>query len=293
MRTLCIDVGATRIKASVIDSEYQIPELNQQSLFAMRSLGWLNKNLEKILSDDNWAGLNSNPLLTGYDDVAIGICTEVGKDGEIMGHKASLGVSKDLQKRLSRSIGNKPVRIINDAEAWLNGAIRYSEKCQQPIRYPCLALTLGTGVGYAWAKSRGKIKPSEFGGVMFNWSSLRKSAGYSNVTPHVGVVHEIMGKSFFNWVVNENPDWSYFKIREEYTNRFIALVKDIADERKKQPLTIFIGGGNAEYISVRTAKAKLLFADIVCFRSPGTIINPDYIPLLGLLKNKNQSASQT
>ena len=284
MNTLCIDVGGTRIKSSVINHDFKMADLNRQSLVTMRSLGWLNKNLENLLSVDNWAGLGFNISIADYDDVAIAMCTEVGKDGEIKGHKASLGVPKDLQDRLSRSIGNKPVRIINDAEAWLKGAIRFSLANQKLIQYPCLALTFGTGVGYAWAKSFDSIRSTEFGGFVCNWSRLRKVAGYFDVTPHIAVVHEIMGKSFFNWVMRDKPDWSYLKIRAEYTNRFIALVEDIVDERKKQPLTIFIGGGNAEYISVRTAKAKLRFADIVCFRSPETIINPDYIPLLGLLK---------
>ena len=281
MKTLCIDIGATRIKAAIIDRNFQISDLNGDSLVTMRSLGWLNKNLGTLLLKENWAGLSSKASITSYDDVAIGLCSKVGKDGSVQGRLAEAHVPKDLQECLSRSIGNKPVKIINDAEAWLRGAIKFSLTMGKTIHYPCLALTFGTGVGYAWADSANKVESCEFG--VFPWKRLKKAAGFGVFqTGHQWPVHAIMGKSFFDWVEKNNPDWSYYNTRDEFTMRFVALIKDIADEKKK-PETIIIGGGNAEYVSVRQSKSDLTNTDIVCIRRPEISINPDYIPLLGLL----------
>ncbi len=280
-KRLCIDIGATRLKWSVLPRAINGEDFPGMQTYSMRTLGWLNSSLEDLLDPDNWSGINhARRQLPAYDSIGIGICTQLTASGKIFGNLRGRGVPADLKERFERQTG-KPVILMNDAEAWLRGAVTYCES--RPATpgvghpgYPSVALVLGTGVGWAWAKDAEWVAPKEFVHG-FAAPHLSKAAGMKSDD---GAVHQVLGKPFFEWVDGKNPGWSYPTIREEFTKRVVALLQDVGQLRGS-PRTIFICGGNAEYVSIREI-AKSIGVPVIMFREPELAIQPDLVPLLGL-----------
>lgn len=280
-KRLCIDIGATRLKCAVLPRPTNWEDLSGLQTDAMRILGWLNRSMEDLLNPRNGVALNhARRQLPACDSIAIGLCTELDASGKISGHLRGRGVPADLKERFERQTG-KRVILINDAEAWLRGALTY---CELNPSKPggsvagkrSLALIFGTAVGWASGKDPKCVVPEEFN-PGFKATHLSKAAG-TNVDGWA--VHRILGKPFFDWVARDKPDWSYPTIRKEFTRRVIALHKDIESLRGR-PDTLFIGGGNAEYVSIREVE-KSLGVPVIVLREPELEIPPDLVPLLGL-----------
>ena len=283
---LCIDIGGTRIKAAIIRESIDLFTLKNTKVEVIRSLGWLNSSLPEIISRKHpFSILQQFSNFADYDYISISVPVQVINDGsEIRGHYVEKrGIPRDLKKSFENQC-NCRVVIMNDAICWLSGALNYYKLRGVKIQFPCLFIALGTSVGIGYAKQHDYIENLELSNHNYHFSHLSRASG--QLVDSGGKVHAYLGDRYFTSLKNEHKDWNYLNIKTEFTKRIIALLLDIKDKNIvdfKALRTLFIGGGNAEYVDseiLRSGLQKELF-----MLTPSNIdINPDIVPLLGQIK---------
>ena len=278
---MCLDIGGTRVKAAILPKSLTADAVTALSVFTMRSLGWLNASLPELLNADNWASVVSRLSSYGeFAEVAIGVPGAV-RDGRFL--RSDINVPVDLRDRFSEFI-NTEVTLVKDADAWMVGATAYSEMWERPMHFPWSVFTFGTGVGLSLARDSKHFESLELSEWPESFPSLASAAGVAIDVPWQ--VHAILGKDFFEWVAASKRHWSYPRIREEFTRRVVALLNDLMTS-SESPLhgsrTLTVGGGNAEYVSLRSL-ASHTGCDVRSLSRQSLGIDPDLIPLLGLHK---------
>jgi hypothetical protein len=280
MKTLCIDIGATRIKWAVLESVNRLSDLACVRVQTMRTLGWLNPELKNLLDKNNWrAILHHNQGDLKFDRVSIGICAALDGDGRVVGHLLQRGIASDLLASFQRRVTPTPVSLVNDAVAWIRGAVRYAKLACPAHEFPALALIFGTGVGLAVANSFDESRPQEFDG-RFDGKHVAEAAEWKG-TFNPWDVHRVLGKPFFEWVERDNWRWKYQEVREHFTRRVAALLEDIKRSYVR-PRVLFIGGGNAEYVSARRIEEINGVHVLPIRQNELGGLNPDLVPLIGL-----------
>lgn len=278
-RILAVDIGATRIKWG----SFQLP-LRRDECLATRtgsrpSLGWLNGHLPEL-----FAASRSEFGVAHLDGVAVALCSPVHREGaSVQGWLRRHGVPEDLQAHLEQ-VSGRPVWLVNDAVAWLRGAIRLCALLNLPFERPAYLFTLGTGAGIARVDETGGCHALEFQG-WFKGRRVAETAGWHSAVflPHQ--LHQIVGRDFFEWVRHDHLDWSEARIQLEFSRRVAAMIRDVCKDRQKlEPAarTVLIGGGHAPYllpqeIAQRCGARLILLHTLV----PGG--SSDLVPLLGSL----------
>jgi len=285
-RILCIDIGGTRIKSAILWDNMDLDSLKDTKIEIIRSLGWLNSSLPQIISKTHpYSLVNKNSNLGNYNSISLSVPAKIiNSDMEILGHHIEKrGLPKNLKKSIEDE-ANCEVFICNDAVCWLSGSISYCSLCSISIDFPCLLITLGTGVGAAFSKHINHIEDLEISNVHGRFPQLSKA---SNQVIDTGwKVHACLGEKYFNWVKNEQKHWTYLKIQEDYNNKVLSFLLDIKQKNLadfESIKTIFIGGGNADYLN-NDVLSSSLNKNVYVLSSSNLQINPDVIPLLGLTK---------
>lgn len=277
---LVADIGGTRVRAAVLPDTLSREVLAGTRTSAIRSIGWLNGTLPAILSPDHWASLARD--LQPFDSVVIGIPGCVDRSGNLDGWLVrQRGVPGDLQRHVERA-WSKPVRLMNDAEAWGRGATEILRLASIANLFPSCCLTLGTGLGMSLRYRDGSVLPVEIGDFPGPLRFLRDACHQD--LPDAWRAHHVVGRPFFDWVHDEQPAWDYDRVRHEFTTRVAALVRDVLPwlQGRTGPLRqVVIGGGNAEFLSARGLQERVGLPVIVLRR--GVIpFDPDLVPLAGL-----------
>lgn len=172
---LSIDVGGTRIKATVIPDQINLVTLQSINVEEIRSWGWLNCNLPQIVDPHCWASFTYDKFkLSTFDAIAIDGPWKVNAN-RVFGHYIDdLNIPCDLSSKLLEYT-NKPVtNSLNDAVAWLKGMITYYKLNLEEIKFPVVAVILGTGTGLAYADSIQHIKGIELGEIDCPFTQIRK-----------------------------------------------------------------------------------------------------------------------
>jgi hypothetical protein len=278
---LCVDVGGTRIKATVLPWEINdIQTLQNAPKMTVRSLGWLNKSLPNIINKDNWASLiNQETRFPDFDFVALCVPGLV-KNG--LFYRQDLGIPTDLHKRLMKLTERTVCPLIKDADAWTIGALSYLKMQDEYTATPTLTVVFGTGIGVSAASSSKTIDSIDISEWGHGFPLVEKKSGQKITLPWE--IHAILGRQFFDWVGDHKRHWTYQRIREEFTDRLIALLKDLLPRMNNVTGTIgnvLIGGGNAEYASISTIESQLGIK-VKSFSNRIVDLDPDLIPLLGL-----------
>ena len=60
-KIMCVDIGGTRIKAAILPEQLDAEILSRKRVVVMRSLGWLNEHMPKLLSSAHPASLVGHP----------------------------------------------------------------------------------------------------------------------------------------------------------------------------------------------------------------------------------------
>lgn len=283
---LCIDIGGTRIKAAILRDNIDLQSLKNTKVEVIRSLGWLNGSLPQIISKQHPASIvQQSSKLNQYDCVSLSVPLKViGNGAEISGYYVEKGgIPKDLKKAFW-DVCNCEVVVKNDSVCWLSGVLNYSRLCSMKIEFPCLFIALGTGVGIAFSEQMHTARGFDLSSLDIHFLYL------SNISKQLidkgWKVHACLGEKYFYWVKSEHREWNYYNIQEDYTKRIIAFLKDIKTIKSisfNNIKTIFIGGGNAEYINSTVLEEKI-HKHIHLFTACNLQINPDLIPLLGQIK---------
>jgi predicted NBD/HSP70 family sugar kinase len=279
-RTLCVDIGGTRIKWAVLRTPLTLDQLQGATVETMRSLGWLNAGLADLLGSESHSGISAaQSHLPHCEAVCVAICSKIEESGELGGQLVQrFGVPKDLAARMEQTC-HKPVRLFNDGVSWAAGALHHARLAGADVALPALAITLGTGVGIAMILGDGAIRPYEMAAPL-RGQRMAEAAGWEALR-HPWDVHQILGRPFFDWVAAARSHWSYTTVRRQFSARVAALILDLEAE-VSPPATVIVGGGNAEYVSVRELGSKTGLAILPC-RRPELQIDPDLISLIGCL----------
>lgn len=282
-KLLCVDIGGTRIKFSVLPSHAKISDTKISKLYHLRTLGWLNDSFSELFSKDHWSSVISKTKNDEYSSIALCINGPV-KDGRYFQRDdlVSQGVPKDLKAKIER-VSHLPIEIVKDADAWAVGIDRYMDMSKMNVEYPVLVLAFGTGAGASLIKKKKEVMSIEISKTPCKFKNLSASSG--NIVNESWKVHNRIGSHFFDWISNEKKQWSYKSIRNEYTKRVIGFIRDLQKiliSENHHFKTVILCGGNSEYVSTRQCKNENISENIISFWEKNIDINPDFIPLLGL-----------
>jgi hypothetical protein len=284
---LCIDIGGTRIKAAILNDNIDLLTLKRTEVEVIRSLGWLNNSLPEIVSKVHPASIiRQSDNLSDYDYISISVPAQVINNGsEICGHYVEKrGFPREINKAFE-DISNCKVIIKNDAICWLSGALNYFKLCEINIEFPCLLISLGTSVGAGYAKDIEYMENLELSNHNHHFLHLSRASG--QLIDNGGKIHACLGEKYFTFLKNDCKNLTYLSIKGDFTNRILALLLDIKEKNIISFIdlkTIFIGGGNADYVNCDILSNSL--EKNVFMLTPNNLqINPDLIPLLGQIKH--------
>jgi len=246
-KALCIDVGGTRIKASVLPERLSHAALEKQQLYVAETLGWLNQSLPELLSTGNPLSLvNQSVLADDYDDVGICVPGPV-RNGEFL--RPDLDVPLSLAQEFAK-VTDKRLTLAKDADAWIIGATTYLKLINQKIHYPVVGLTLGTGAGLAVAIDADHFVSIEVSALQNQFPETERASGLP--IGNAWQVHSVVGNRFFDWVRSDKRHWTRRKIEDEYSKRVIAFLHDFlrsSSSPENSVKTILLGGGNSGFVS--------------------------------------------
>lgn len=279
---LCVDIGGTRIKYSVLPQKPNLKDIGSAKLFDLRTLGWLNKSFSNLFSNNHWASITSNKNISNYTDLAVCVPGPIS-EGKYFERNDLIdcGIPKNLKVSIQNSL-NIPVTLIKDADAWAIGVEKYFKLTKKDINFPAIVLVFGTGIGVSIIKSSNEIYSIEISKAPCEFNHLSYKA--SHPIDQSWTVHNIIGNRYFEWISQDNQNWSYDKIRVEFTSRinaFILDLKKILPNNINEFETIVLGGGNSEYVSVKKLENDT-GKNVITLCKKHLPINPDFIPLLGL-----------
>ena len=287
MKTLCIDIGGTRIKSVILPRNPDFETAKNARPQAIRTLGWLNHSLPGLVNPENWAGLAARFKQQDeeYDRVAIDLPAYINHDGKILDRDDLVNGDAQLPrdiKLLLEAAAKKPVTVLNDAEAWMYGIASYAELTGISLDWPVMALIFGTGLGVAGGRDPRTL--TVFNPMEQSWvgTACEKVAGISLDQPWK--VHQVVGKDFTSWIGRDRRGWTYDEIRTQFTQRVAAVIEgmsSIVSNRIGQIRTIVVGGGNAEFVSV-SKLSKRIGVSVITLSERNAKLSPDLTPLLGL-----------
>ena len=257
-----------------------IDELRKIKARVIPTLGWLNHSFPRLLDPEYWPSLTYDHPFDEYDRIGITVPSKV-TEGTLSEHSSLLkwGMPRDIAGELRQRSGQElEVKLLNDAHAWLAGAICHSDLAGQRVDYPCALIALGTGIAFAYAERADRFKLVEFVEERIDWTPLRK------VADTTAEVYEILGIHFFDTVRREHKDWDFARICDEFTNRFTTFLNIVLPHFPFH--TLFIGGGHANYLHRSDIRTETPVERVVALRgrTPDIDVDADLIPLLGVLQ---------
>jgi ROK family len=283
MKTLCVDIGGTRVKYTIIDSENNRDQLKESIAYSIPTLGWLNHSLPELFNARNKLSIvHQYHDKEGFDRVAIGFPGGISPEGELTDRDDLVNGTPKVPREIRAKIQNhvkKPVLLINDANAWIRG-IKYLLQANTSF----VAIILGTGIGVGMMQCMNEM-PELIDVNQLPWegSGLEKIVGKG--IKQSWEVHGILGRGFFPWVEKHHKDWTSSHIKKEYTIRVAAFLNDILQSSsfiRNFPERVFFGGGSAEWLDSELLNKETGSNIEVLSRTNGLTFNPDLIPLIGL-----------
>jgi hypothetical protein len=285
--TLCIDIGGTRIKSAVLPENPTFEQVRDAPSMVVRTLGWLNHSLPKLIDPGHWPSLATHYQNQGihYDAVAMSVPGVIDGEGRFKRPDLVHGPAKVPERLLEalRKSAGCPVTVVKDADAWMMGFQAYAKARGIKVEYPALLMAFGTGFGISAASSADSVASIEAGErPAHSWKRLAADSRF-NITEGWHV-HEIIGRPFFEYVEESHKEWDHLKIREEYTKRVNAALDDILpwiEGSMGHPVrTYVLAGGNAEYVSVRTLSEG--GRNVISLTDRMSSLTPDLITVLGV-----------
>lgn len=290
-RILCADVGGTRVKAAVLHKDILFEELTYVDVIDFDSSQWWNGTFPTIFSK-TFSGSLPQRIKKTYSLISFGI------SGSIKDHAIYLNTTKNIPLHLKdecEAVAKKPVFIENDAALWAKGALYWSELVEEEIYFPCLGITLGTGVGVVLLKSPQELVNVEISFIDCPFIRLHAASEEQPKVIEFGrkSPHKPIGRAFFEWVREHHPTWTKEKIQKVFNQRVIAFITDMHEFISKdlglQLNAIMVGGGNSRFVSyddlLKAFRKQILLLNPKNIEEFG--VSPDIISLLGALDMSN------
>ena len=287
MRTLCIDVGGTRIKSVILPQRPDLAAAHNARPFAVRTHGWLNHSLPKLVDPEHWASVAAYYRRQGenYERIAMDLPAGISPSGEVFGRDDLVHSDARLPQQLRSALeaaSGRPVTLLNDAEAWMFGIASYADLTGLSLAWPVLALIFGTGLGVAAGRDPRTLMTLDPMELSWACTECEKVAGIP--LDQAWKAHQVVGREFFEWIEREQRGWTHEEIRQQFTRRVAAVIEGLSTltrSRLGQVRTIVVGGGNTEFVPVRML-TKATGIKVVALSEGSSKLPPDLTPLLGL-----------
>lgn len=284
---LCIDVGHTRFKAANLILPITLGQIRKIKTIEGSSIPWLKSNLHLLFKQSTAAPLSS--LLNQHLDMI-----SLSLFGPILNHSHHLywaynGISEHLKESLEKEASCR-VMIESDALSWAIGALEYLKFNLEStsIHFPCLAVTLGTGVGVALIENANKIIAIEIWAMNPFYPKLSQFLTYSDLDSP----RRLLEKEFLEKISTgeKKIDEKMETYRSTYNQHFQAFLDDICKELEgnfclpKPILSILVGGGFSRFINDLNSNIRnTIILNPKHLKERG--LSPDIVPLLGCLRN--------
>ena len=235
--TLCIDVGATNIKATIFKKPITLENLNENKVVLIPSDTWLSEKLP-FLVDKSFP--ESIPSILNKDFDRISICLP----GIVINNTFFIRLNQPkipfMIKQKMEEASLMPVWVENDALNWMHGVLSWNDLTKNETLYPSLCVILGTGIGLAIAYTADYIENFEILLEHIEYDNLRKIAAEQTdflFFPALSA-HMSLGKDFFLWIREKHPDWDETMIKTVYIKRISAFLEDIFKHLGKKQIAL-------------------------------------------------------
>jgi hypothetical protein len=215
------------------------------------------------------------------EGIRISITGEVSACGtRYRGHLKKRGVPESLASDIAREcrIGENTVRLVTDSAAWAIG-FAAGEIGTRDLK-PAGVLCLGTGVGFAMARTPQEVDTMELSDKEYEFETLFHRARQGT---EAWEVRNHLSRPFFKWADEEK--WDRNRMASEFSARMGLLLTAL--HRAHPPIRRWaLGGGHANFLDL-----KQIWSDSRCrpetsrditLLTDSTLGHPsDWIPLIG------------
>lgn len=286
-KVLCVDIGGSRIKAAVLYPEITLEELKKIEPTSFSSKEWLNEDLP-LLFNAEIPGNIQDRIGSTFDELSIGVRSPVMDGTYCVVPKEHL--PREMKKECQEN-AKCPISLECDTGIWARGALYWTHLINQNVAFPCLGITLGTGIGVAVFLSPSDIINVEISVINSPFTKMFALSRHQPIKQEYGrpAPHDAIGMPYFVWSQNERPYYDEKLTQNEFHERVLAFVEDMDDhlrnDQRIEIKSVMIGGGNSRFIdSSRLVNA--LNKQIILL-SPNAIaqygVPFDVISLLGCL----------
>lgn len=286
-KVLCVDIGGTRVKATILHPGITLQELQGITTIAFDSKEWLNEDIPQLFNADISGGLPER-IGAPYDQVSIGVRGPVMDGAYCVVPKEHL--PREMKKKCQEA-AKCPVFLECDTGAWTRGALYWQSLIKQDVPYPCMGITLGTGIGVTLISSPNDIINIEISLIDTPFQRLFELTKNQPLKQEYGrpAPHDAIGMPYFLWMHKEYPFYDPKMLQNDYNARMVAFVKDMQEyllnKLGVEVNSIMIGGGNSRFLVSQDLENAL--GKSIILLSPEAIsrygVSSDCISLLGCL----------
>lgn len=286
---LCVEVGHSRIKAALLPEHPTLEDLKKVDSVSVKSKPWLKENIVSLFVQSKENPIN-HLLKANPKKISLSVF------GSEKNSKYPVGELDDLPENLHELLQKKTgcfITIERDTNSWAIGALEYLRlKSQQPI-FPCLAITLGTGVGVVLMENEDTIKTIEFFTMPWPFPKMGSIIEEKMEAPVLVLCKKYLDSLFGG---EEFLDKGMVAYRQKYNAHFRSFVEDISSHTFtlfKCPISsVLVGGGHSRFIDTSAcAPLSLYLLNPQTLQTEG--ISPDIVQLLGCVKKVSSSHLST
>lgn len=284
---LCVEIGHSRIKAGVLPINPSLEELRSVKTVESISPPWLGQNIKSLFLARTSP---LQPLLISKPSVLSLSIFGTEKYSKYPSGRID-DYPDNLEELITSSFGDA-FSVERDTNAWALGALEYLKLHGTELRYPCLAVTLGTGVGLVLIENETTIKTIEFWTMPWLFPKLGPMSARFVSDPVL-----ILGKNFLVQFFGgeDKVDEGMKEYRRKYNLHFWAFIEDVNLHIERmfgyKASCILVGGGNSRFITSLNTPLPLHLLSPQLLEKDG--ISPDIIQLLGCVKKVRDKKSVT
>jgi len=297
MSILCVDMGGSYVKAATLPEGCTLEDLRNTLVHVLPSEKFWNEHLPQQFNREIQDSLASKFEPCNALSVAISGLVS-GRDRYV--YWRHRGLSENVVDECGQT-SNLPVCFENDALTWTLGALKIQKMLGRDIQFPCVGITLGTGVGVAFLRSESDYVVVELSFVKRVFSRLYELSRaqeqfdqYDTNERHdtANYSHCYLGKRFFTWIQKEFPSFMPEEVSSIYTLRVLAFLRDLNEflgaDLDVRDVTYIVGGqGCDQFVSSHSFELPVHVLNKGELSPLG--IDPNTISLLGALLRKDDA----
>lgn len=238
-----------------------LEDLSSTQVITFDSKPWWGENCPRLFDKTMQESLASQVQLT-YQAISLSISGPVMDQQYLAVHRGPI----DLKNQCEHYSGLTQLRIENDAVAWAKGATALQARLGSAVKYPGLFVTFGTSPGAAVLLDSTHSMGLELFLVDWpfpstnacrknqpeSWDDHDRSLFLSSViNKETASAYNLLCTSSVTWICSQ--DLEKQQVQHIFTSRVSAFLHDITESLKRtltiKVKTIFVGGGNAEWIN--------------------------------------------